>query len=79
MARDIRYIRYMDIDGIKKLSPGLKLSSTFGQWALSARTDQNGVATIVFKKNTPEKILRLFDEKHEMLPFPAHEKYQLER
>jgi hypothetical protein len=42
MAKDIRYIHYMDVDGIKDLSPEIRLSSTLGEWAISARTDENG-------------------------------------
>jgi hypothetical protein len=78
MAKDVIYIHYMDVDGIKDLSPEIRLSSTLGEWAISARTDENGVATILFKKDTPQKILDLFDKKHSLLPFPVHEHYQIE-
>jgi hypothetical protein len=80
MAKDVIYINFdeMDIDSIPAHTQARQFESIVIKWAISARTDENGVATILFKKDTPQKILDLFDKKHSLLPFPVHEHYQIE-
>lgn len=49
------------------------------QYFLSAKTDSNGIATIVFKKDTPKAILKSFKENIDLIPYKVHEHYVLEK
>ena len=35
--------------------------------------------TVLFKKNTPKKILKLYEKNYDLIPFLAHKEYKIER
>lgn len=49
------------------------------QYFLSAKPDNNGIATIVFKKDTPKAILKSFKKNIGLIPYKVHERYLLEK
>lgn len=49
------------------------------QYFLSAKPDNNGIATIVFRKNTPKAVLKSFKQNRELIPYNVHEHYLLEK
>lgn len=77
MAESRNYLYHMDILHVPTKSE--ELYATIGEWILSAKPDKNKIANVVFKKNTPRKILKLYEENLNVIPFPAHKEYLLQK
>lgn len=48
-------------------------------WVVSAKPDSDKIAFITFKKNTPAEIFDLYKRNFDLIPFPAHKKYLIEK
>ncbi|NRO72757.1 hypothetical protein IMAU60117_01476 [Lactobacillus helveticus] len=75
--KNTKFITHMAI--LRMLSPEEKIISKIGKWIASAKPDENKVANVLFKKNTPKKILKLYEKNYDLIPFPAHKEYKIER
>ncbi|GAA3637563.1 hypothetical protein GCM10022297_14990 [Lactobacillus hamsteri] len=48
------------------------------KWVKSAYDDENHVSTFIFKKDTPQKILNLFQKNTNLFLFKVNPKYEIE-
>lgn len=49
------------------------------KWVKSAYDDENHVSTFIFKKNTPQKILNLFQRNTNLFLFKVNPNYKIEK
>ena len=77
MAEKVSIITHMDI--LRMPTPEEEIVARIGKWIASAKPDQNKIANVVFKKNTPKEILKLYEKNLDLIPFPAHKKYMIEK
>ncbi|ALJ23664.1 hypothetical protein AO203_07425 [Lactobacillus gallinarum] len=69
----------LDMDILRMPTPEETIVAKILDWVVSAKPDQNKVATIVFKKDTPAEIFRLYKKNFNLIPFPAHFEYVVEK
>ena len=77
MVKRNSLIYHMDI--LQVPTPEEEIYAKIGEWIASAKPDQNKIANVVFKKNTPKEILKLYEKNLDLIPFPAHKKYMIEK
>lgn len=77
MAERNNLFYHMDI--LQVPTPEEEIYAEIGEWIASAKPDKNRIANVVFKKNTPKKILKMYENNLDLIPFPAHKKYSLEK
>lgn len=69
----------LDMDILRMPTPEETIVAKILDWVVSAKPDQNKVATIVFKKDTPAEIFRLYKKNFNLMPFPSHFEYVVEK
>lgn len=57
----------------------MKLQAKMMKWMISAKPDKNKKANIVFKKDTPQEILNLYEKNFNDMPFPVNKQYYVEK
>ncbi|MCJ2171288.1 hypothetical protein [Lactobacillus kefiranofaciens] len=77
MVENTKFITHMDI--LRMPSPEEEIIGKIGKCIASAKPDKDKIATIIFKKNTPTEILKLYEKNYDLIPFPAHKEYKIEK
>ncbi|MDN6779543.1 MAG: hypothetical protein L0L48_05815 [Lactobacillus sp.] len=69
----------LDMDILRMPTPEETIVAKILDCVVSAKPDQNKVATIVCKKDTPAEIFRLYKKNFNLIPFPSHFEYVVEK
>lgn len=77
METETNYLYHMDI--LQVPTPEQEIYAKIGKWIASAKPDKNRIANVVFKKDTPKKILELYEKNLNLIPFPVHKAYTVEK
>lgn len=70
-------LKPMDI--LRELTPEERKVGYILSWAVDDRKDKNGDITMIFKKDTPQKILKAYLRDLNLMPFKANRKFEIEK
>lgn len=68
------------MDILRMPSPEEETMAEITTWVKALKDNKAAnCTTVLFKKNTPKKILKLYKKNYDLIPFLAHKEYKIER